>query len=115
MKIAENTYCVYLLTNINKTVLYTGVTNNLSQRLIEHYVDRIEKKTFCGKYNCHFLVYFENFRSIKDAIAREKEIKGWLRIKKDQLIAAENPNWNFLNEQLLGEWPPTYLFHRKDK
>ena len=103
-----------MLTNKSKKVLYTGMTNDLEQRIIEHYIDRIEKKTFNGKYNCHFLVFYETYRYVNDAIAREKEIKGWLRIKKDKLITDFNPGWKFLNEELLGEWPPKDIFHRRD-
>ena len=103
-----------MLTNKSKKVLYTGMTNDLEQRIIEHYIDRIEKKTFNGKYNCHFLVFYETYRYVNDAIAREKEIKGWLRIKKDKLITDFNPGWKFLNEELLGEWLPQDVFHRRD-
>lgn len=90
------------------------MTNNLEQRIIEHYIDRIEKKTFTGKYNCHFLIFYEIYKYVNDAIAREKEIKGWLRIKKVELITNFNPKWEFLNEELLGEWPPNEAYHRKD-
>jgi putative endonuclease len=112
MRVNEKLYSVYILTNKNRKVLYTGVTNNLPQRITEHYIDRTDKKTFCGKYNCHFLIYHESYRYVNDAIAREKEIKGWLRIKKDKLITDFNPEWKFLNEELLGEWPPTNNYHR---
>ncbi len=105
MKINEILYYVYILTNKVKTVLYTGMTNDLEQRIIEHYIDRIEKKTFAGKYNCHYLVFYESYNYVNDAIAREKEIKGWLSIKKQHLIRNFNPEWKFLNEELLGEWP----------
>ena len=114
MRVNEKSYSVYILTNKSKKVLYTGMTNDLEQRIIEHYIDRIEKKTFTGKYNCHFLVFYETYRYVNDAIAREKEIKGWLRIKKDKLITDFNPGWKFLNEELLGEWPPKDIFHRRD-
>ena len=114
MRVNEKSYSVYMLTNKSKKVLYTGMTNDLEQRIIEHYIDRIEKKTFNGKYNCHFLVFYETYRYVNDAIAREKEIKGWLRIKKDKLITGFNNGWKFLNEELLGEWPPKDIFHRKD-
>ena len=114
MRVNEKSYSVYMLTNKSKKVLYTGMTNDLEQRIIEHYIDRIEKKTFNGKYNCHFLVFYETYRYVNDAIAREKEIKGWLRIKKDKLITDFNPGWKFLNEELLGEWPPKDIFHRRD-
>lgn len=112
MRVNEKLYYVYILTNKIKTVLYTGMTNNLEQRIIEHYMDRIERKTFTGKYNCHFLIFYESYKYVNDAIAREKEIKGWLRIKKDKLISDFNPGWKFLNEGLLGEWPPSNIYHR---
>ena len=114
MKVTETLYCVYIVTNKRNTVLYTGMTNNLEQRITEHYIDRLEGKTFAGKYNCHFLLFYEIYKNVKDAIAREKEIKGWLRIKKVALIKAFNPEWKFLNEELLGEWPPKEVYHRKD-
>jgi putative endonuclease len=114
MRVNKKIYSVYIVTNKNKTVLYTGMTNNLEQRIIEHYLDRIEKKTFTGKYNCHFLLFYESFENVTNAINREKEIKGWIRNKKEILITNFNPNWLFLNEELLGEWPPKNAFHRKD-
>ena len=61
MKANEKLYYVYILTNKIKTVLYTGMTNDLEQRLVEHYLDRIERKTFTGKYNCHFLTYYDSY------------------------------------------------------
>lgn len=97
-----------------KTVLYTGMTNDLEQRITEHYIDRIEKKTFAGKYNCHFLLFYESYQYVNDAIAREKEIKGWLRIKKDRLITEFNHDWKFLNKDIFEKWPPNEIFHRKD-
>ena len=115
MKITKSSYSVYILTNKRKTVLYTGVTNNLEQRIVEHYIDRIEQKTFAGKYQCHFLLFYECYKYMNDAIAREKEIKGWTRAKKVKLINDFNPEWKFLNEELLGEWPPRDLYHRKDR
>jgi putative endonuclease len=114
VKVSENIYCVYILTNKTKTVLYTGVTNDLEQRIVEHYVDRIEKKTFTGKYNCHFLIFYEIYKYVNDAIEREKEIKGWTRAKKVNLITDFTPGWEFLNKELLGEWPPKNTYHRKD-
>ena len=114
MRVNEKIYNVYILTNKNKRVLYTGITNNLPQRLTEHYIDRIEKKTYTGKYNCHFLIFYETYQYVNDVIAREKEIKGWLRIKKINLITNFNPEWKFLNEELLGEWPPKQMYHRGD-
>lgn len=105
-------YYVYILTNYKKTVFYTGVTNNLIQRVIEHYLDKGNTKTFTGKYNCFYVVYYECTQYINNAIAREKEIKGWRREKKMELIKSVNPFLKFLNYELLGEWPPTKGSHR---
>ena len=90
-----NDYYVYLVTNPGKTVLYTGVTNDLQRRLFEHYQNRGKKTSFAGRYYCYKLVYFEQFTDINEAIAREKEIKALNRKKKEELIADKNPNWNF--------------------
>ena len=99
-------YYIYIVTNPARTVLYTGVTNNLSQRLIEHWMNRGNLKTFAGKYSCHNLIYYEEFAYIYNAIAREKEIKGWRREKKLKLISSLNPNHFFLNAEICGDWPP---------
>jgi putative endonuclease len=105
-------YFVYILTNYKKTVLYTGVTNNLEQRIIEHYLDRGNVKTFTGRYSVFYLLYYECIQYVNNAIAREKEIKGWSRMKKIELINCFNPQWKFLNYELLGEWPPGQAAHR---
>ncbi|MBS4069626.1 MAG: GIY-YIG nuclease family protein [Sulfurimonas sp.] len=90
-------YHIYITTNNNRTVLYTGVTNNLPERLLEHEEDsKTNKKHFAGKYNAYHLIYYEEFKYIHNAIAREKEIKGWSRKKKEALINTLNPNWKFL-------------------
>jgi putative endonuclease len=95
-------YFVYITTNENKTTLYTGVTNNIQQRLSQHYIDSQNfKKSFAGKYNCYYLLYYEGFEDINLAINREKEIKKWRREKKDKLISDFNPDWNFLNDQVI--------------
>lgn len=99
-------YYVYILTNYTKTVLYTGVTNHLERRIIEHYSDRGNSKVFTGKYHIYYLLFYEEYYSILDAISREKEIKGWRRSKKTDLISSFNPEWKFLNDELFGEWPP---------
>lgn len=101
----QHNYFVYIVTNHKKTVLYTGVTNNLEQRLTEHYINRGNKKTFAGQYHCYYLVFWERHKYIDRAIAREKQIKGWLRKKKEELINEENAGWKFLNEDVM-EWPP---------
>jgi putative endonuclease len=88
----EHNYYVYILTNYTKTVLCTGVTNDLERRLTEH---ESGMSTFTTKYNCFHLVYWEYHQYINNAIGREKEIKGWRRSKKDSLIASFNPDWKF--------------------
>lgn len=99
-------YFVYITTSHKKTVLYTGVTNNLEQRLIEHYLNRGKPNTFAGKYYCYHLLYYEKFQWIQDAISREKELKGWIRDKKLELIKTMNPDFKFLNNEVCYIWPP---------
>ncbi len=89
-------FYVYIITNKNKTVLYTGVTNNLKRRLQEH-KDKLNPKSFAAKYNVEFLLYYEHFGWIQLAIAREKEIKNLTREKKLDLIKEINPDFDFLN------------------
>ena len=95
-------YFVYIVTNKNKTVLYTGVTNNLARRLYEHEQNSIpfRHRSFAGQYNAYFLLYYERFEFIEHAIAREKEIKGWRRSKKEALINSMNAEWKFLNDEI---------------
>jgi putative endonuclease len=88
-------YFVYIMTNKSET-LYTGVTNNLERRVYEHKHHLV--KGFTNKYNIDKLVYFEETNDINAAIAREKQIKGWLRKKKIALIEAINPEWKDLSE-----------------
>ena len=87
-------YHVYIMTNRSRT-LYTGVTNNLKRRVYEHKRKLIPG--FTSKYNITQLVYFETTEDIRVAISREKQIKGWLRIKKIGLIESMNPKWNDLS------------------
>lgn len=98
-KIMKHNYFVYILTNHNKTVLYTGVTNDLKRRLFEHN-ENINSSSFTSKYKCYYLVFWERHQNIEHAIEREKQIKGWSRLKKDNLIKEFNPNWKFLNEEV---------------
>ncbi|MFN8236809.1 MAG: GIY-YIG nuclease family protein [Chitinophagales bacterium] len=87
-------YYVYITTNPGRTVLYVGVTNNLSRRLSEHRENRSTNKTFTGRYYCYNLIYYEHFHNIRAAISREKEIKKWSRYKKESLINGLNPKWD---------------------
>lgn len=91
-------YFVYMMTNRWKTVLYTGVTNDLERRAWEHKSKAVPG--FTKQYNCDRLVYFESFDRIEQAITREKQIKGWIRAKKNALINSTNPEW----KDLAAEW-----------
>jgi len=93
-------FYVYIVTNANKTALYTGVTNDLNRRVYEHKENRGNPATFAGKYYCYNLVYFEHYTHINFAIAREKELKKWSGKKKNALITEFNPGWKFLNEEI---------------
>ncbi|KLT70267.1 MULTISPECIES: GIY-YIG nuclease family protein [unclassified Flavobacterium] len=100
MKLQEgyHTYYIYIITNKSKTVLYTGVTNSLKTRLHQHSENCITGKiTFASRYKVEFLLYYEKFTWIQEAISREKEIKGWRRDKKMELIKTINPDLDFLN------------------
>ena len=91
-------YYVYILTNKSGT-LYTGVTNNLVRRVFEHKNQMVDG--FTKRYNLKYLVYYETTNDVHEAIAREKQIKGWLRAKKLQLINSLNPAWKDLSEEFL--------------
>ena len=87
---------VYIVTNARHTVLYTGVTSDLLTRIYQH-KHGVHPSGFSRLYNAFKLVYFETTPSITTAIAREKQIKGWLRRRKIELIEAINPHWNDLS------------------
>jgi putative endonuclease len=97
-----HTYYIYIITNKHKTVFYTGVTNNLKIRLSQHIENSTSgNKTFASKYHATYLLYYEKFTWIQEAIAREKEVKDWRREKKIELIKTINPNLDFLNDLFL--------------
>ncbi len=95
----ESLCAVYIMTNKNKSVLYTGVTSDLLKRIHDHKM-RINPKSFTARYNIDKLVYFEMVASISDAIQREKQIKAGPRKKKIELINSINPIWNDLSQDL---------------
>ena len=96
-------YYVYIMTNNSRT-LYTGVTNNLQRRVYEHKNKLV--KGFTEKYNIKKLVYYEETNDINSAIAREKQIKGWLREKKIKLIEESNSEWKDLSEEWMLDSSP---------
>src|SRR5258708_39228921 len=96
----QNSY-VYMMGSASRRALYVGVTTQLRKRVHEHKIGVIEG--FTSKYKCHRLVYFEIHTHLADAIAREKQIKGWRREKKDKHVEAKNPLWKGLAENLSDE------------
>lgn len=93
-----NDYYVYMMASSNNNALYVGMTNDIKRRYVEHASGLIPG--FTRKYKIHKLVYLECFAEVNDAIAREKQIKGWSRVKKNVLVNDQNPLWNDL---MLGE------------
>jgi putative endonuclease len=94
----DHDYWVYMTSNKTRSTLYIGVTNDLLCRAAQH--RRGEIPGFTRDYHCISLVHCEHFRDIRDAIARENQLKGWRRAKKNTLIAETNPRW----DDLAAEW-----------
>lgn len=105
MKLRHHQYFTYMTTNSRRTVIYVGMSNNLPQRITEHWLNRGKPETFAGRYYCFNLVYYKTFKYVNDSRAWEDRLKGWSRAKKAALIEAENPTWRFMNEDIMS-WPP---------
>lgn len=88
-----------MMSNARRNVLYTGVTNDLTRRYREHKSSAIDG--FSKKYRYHYLVYYEEYQLIEEAIAREKQLKGFARQKKNALVEQMNPQWEDLGQYLL--------------
>ena len=93
-----NKYWVYIVSNKYMSTIYTGVTNDIVRRVWEHRSGNI--RGFTSRYKCGWLLYYEEFSDINQAIAREKQIKGWKRDKKIELIISLNP----MRKDLAKEW-----------
>jgi putative endonuclease len=91
-------YFVYMMTNRSRVVLYTGITNGLERRLWYH--THTSSRSFVKRYKVDRLVYYETYYNVRDAIAREKEIKKWRREKKIELVRKLNPKWEDLSATL---------------
>ena len=91
-------YYVYIMTNKNNTVIYTGITNNLKRRVYEHKEKII--RSFTSRYNVNKLVYYEVFEDSYNAISREKQIKSGSRRKKIDLVNNFNPQWKDLYNEI---------------
>src|SRR5271167_2141336 len=102
MRTYDRAFTVYIMRNRSKT-LYTGVTNNLVGRVWEH--KHGVGSESCKRYKLDRLVYFEHFQYVGNAIAREKQIKGWLRSKKIALIVSKNPAWKDLSQDWYDQMP----------
>ncbi len=89
-------YFIYIITNKEDRVLYIGVTNDLEKRIYQHKNKLIDG--FSKRYNLGKLVYYEVTQNVESALLREKELKGWLRKKKIELINTFNPEWKDLSE-----------------
>jgi len=98
----ERRYYVYIVTSSSRRALYTGVTNNIYNRRQGHLAS--DASTFAGRYRTFRLVYVEIFMYVNNAIAREKQIKGWTRAKKEALISPSNPLWRDLSR----DWGQQY-------
>jgi putative endonuclease len=94
---SKGPYYVYIMANKTRTI-YTGMTNNLRNRVSQHQEKIIPG--FTKRYNIDRLVYYESYNNVRDAIAREKQIKGWLRAKKIALIESMNPSWKDLSGEI---------------
>ena len=81
-------FFIYVMSNNSNSTLYVGVTNDLERRVSEHRTP--DNISFTTRYNCHKLVYYEEYSSIDEAIAREKQIKSWNRVRKDRMIDSMN-------------------------
>ena len=92
-------FWIYIITNRSHSVLYIGITNRLSRRTWQHRGGNAAG--FASKYQCKKLVFYEHYRDVRDAIARESQLKKWSRIKKVQLINRLNPRWEDLGADVL--------------
>ncbi len=96
------TFYVYILSSTNRHTIYIGMTNSLLARIQQH---RHQERGFTAQYHTLHLVYYEVFHDVRDAIARETQIKKWRREKKDWLIGRMNPGWEDLSAEILEELP----------
>ena len=95
---APRNYYVYIMSNFTRTVFYVGVTNDIRLRVLQHKSG--EGSIFTCKYKCHYLLHFEEYFHINEAIVREKQLKNWQRKWKEELVKKENPDL----KDLSGNW-----------
>ncbi|MEQ1862396.1 MAG: GIY-YIG nuclease family protein [Chthoniobacteraceae bacterium] len=99
MSAESHDYWVYIVSNNTRSTLYIGITSELRVRIWQHR-NGSKPGSFSERYHCGHLVYHEHFGDVRNAIAREKQLKGWRREKKNKLITAMNPRW----EDLAADW-----------
>ena len=92
------TFFVYMMTNRSRVVLYTGITSSLERRVWQHQQAEIEG--FTKRHNLNRPIFYESYDAPRDAIAREKQLKGWTRAKKNVLVETQNPRWADLSATL---------------
>jgi putative endonuclease len=102
LSMSERRYYVYMSTSASRRALYTGVSNSVYNRKDQHVAS--DDSTFVGHYRAFRIVYIEVFEDVRNAIDREKEIKGWTRAKKEALIRSVNPKWRDLS----ADWGKQY-------
>jgi putative endonuclease len=90
----DRRYFVYIMTSNSLSTMYIGVTNDIDRRVFQHRTG--QGSEFAGKYRVTRLVYVEEYEDPTDAITREKQLKGWKRIRKNELVCAANPDWRDL-------------------
>src|SRR5437868_899735 len=100
----ERHYYVYMLQSASRRALYTGITNSLLKRKDQH--EAAADSTFVGRYRAQRLVYFESFVDVRNAIRREKQIKGWTRARKEALVRSLNPQWRDLSAEWKERFKP---------
>ncbi len=110
----KDIFYTYMTTNFNKTVIYTGSTVNLIQRLYEHYINQGLTNSFTSKYKAFYCIWYQEFKTLEEARNRESEIKLLNRAKKEEIINKSNPEWNFLNEKICEAWPPVGVKNRNE-
>ena len=91
-------YYLYILTNKSGSVMYIGMTNDLTRRIHEHRMALVDG--FTKRYHVHKLVYVEEYLDPNEAVARERQLKGWTRMKKNHLVETMNPTWDDLGDDL---------------
>lgn len=109
MSYFSKTYHIYIVSNRIRSVFYIGVTSDLYRRISEH-ASSADPNSFTSKYNCKYLIYYEEYQSVKEALAREKQLKKWSKQKKLDLIQELNPKLRDLSTSSRWQWKVYLMF-----